>query len=176
MNELVSRVVGKPWPKGVSGNPSGLPGRPAGSRQTFSAGFLDDLAKTWRNKGRQTMEWTAENQPSTFFAVCARLIGPEVKLTIEQQRPGNLSPSDWNLMLEIVDAVKSAIPDAANRPAGEVLEFVLGALRNCPEKVCSSDGQLIEGTKPLDLSGKAPECSAGCGRRAFDFGSCYRSK
>src|SRR5215475_13270485 len=75
MNELVSRIVGKPWPKGVSGNPSGLPGRPAGSRQTFSAGFLDDLAKTWRNKGRQTMEWTAENQPSTFFAVCARLRG-----------------------------------------------------------------------------------------------------
>ena len=135
MNELVSRVVGKPWPKGVSGNPSGLPGRPAGSRQTFSAGFLDDLAKTWRDKGRQTMEWTAENQPSTFFAVCARLIGPEVKLTIEQQLPGNLSPADWNLMMQILDAVKSAIPDAANRPAGEVLEFVLGALRNCPEKL-----------------------------------------
>jgi hypothetical protein len=46
----------------------------------------------------------------------------------------NLSPSDWNLMMQILDAVKSAIPDAANRPAGEVLEFVLGALRNCPAK------------------------------------------
>ena len=146
MNELVSRVVGKPWPKGVSGNPSGLPGRPAGSRQTFSAGFLDDLAKTWRDKGRQTMEWTAENQPSAFFAVCARLIGPEVKLTIEQQLPGNLSPADWNLMMQVLDAVKSVIPDAANRPAGEVLEFVLGALRNCLENVHSSDGSLIEGT------------------------------
>src|SRR5262252_7666758 len=132
MNELASRVV--------------VPGRPAGPRQTFSAGFLDDLAKTWRDKGRQTMEWTAENQPSTFFATCARLIGPEVKLTIEQQLPGNLSPADWNLMMQILDAVKSAIPDAANRPAGEVLEFVLGALRNCPEKVCSSDGRLIEST------------------------------
>ena len=92
------------------------------------------------------MEWTAENQPSTFFAVCARLIGPEVKLTIEQQLPGNLSPADWNLMVQILDAVKSAIPDAANRPAGEVLEFVLGALRNCPENGCSSDNQTIEGT------------------------------
>jgi len=48
-------------------------------------------------------------------------------------------------MMQILDAVKSAIPDAANRPAGEVLEFVLGALRNCPEKY-SSDGRLIEGT------------------------------
>jgi hypothetical protein len=31
------------------------------------------------------MEWAADNQPATFFAVCSRLIGPEVKLTIEQQ-------------------------------------------------------------------------------------------
>jgi hypothetical protein len=46
----------------------------------------------------------------------------------------NLSPSDWNLMMQILDAVKSAIPDAANRPTGEVLEFVLGALRNCRAK------------------------------------------
>jgi hypothetical protein len=129
MNELVSRVVGKPWPKGVSGNPSGLPGRPAGSRQTFSAGFLDDLAKTWRDKGRQTMEWKAENQPSTFFAVCARLIGPEVKLTIERQLPGNLSMEDWQVMKEIIAAIRHAVPDAASAPPGAVLEHVLGALR-----------------------------------------------
>ena len=121
MNELVSRVVGKPWPKGVSGNPSGLPGRPAGSRQTFSAGFLDDLAKTWRDKGRQTMEWTAENQPSTFLAVCARLIGPKVKLTIEQQSQA--------MMKEIIAAVRQAIPDASSKPPGQVLQFVLEALR-----------------------------------------------
>ena len=92
------------------------------------------------------MLYTAEKQPAVFFATCARLIGPEVKLTIEQQLPGNLSPADWNLMMQILDAVKSVIPDAANRPAGEVLEFVLGALRNCLENVHSSDGSLIEGT------------------------------
>ena len=74
------------------------------------------------------MEWMADNQPATFFAVCARLIGPEVKLTIEQSLPGNLSAQDWAIMREIVDAVKTAIPDAANRPAGQVLEFVRAAL------------------------------------------------
>ena len=52
------------------------------------------------------MLYTAEKQPAVFFATCARLIGPEAKLTIEQQLPGNLSPADWNLMLEIVDAVR----------------------------------------------------------------------
>ena len=129
----------RPWPPGVSGNPNG---RPLGSRSAFSAGFTRDLAEVWAEKGKASMLYTAEKQPATFFAVCARLIGPEVKLTIEQQLPGTLSPSDWNLMMQILDAVKSAIPDAANRPAGEVLEFVLGALR----KDRSSDSPLIEGT------------------------------
>ena len=50
-------------------------------------------------------------------------------------------------MMQVLDAVKSAIPDAANRPAGEVLEHVLGALRqpevktiDGPEKGRCSDG------------------------------------
>ena len=63
------------------------------------------------------MVHTAKTQPATFFAVCARLIGPEVKLTIEQSLPGNLSAQDWAIRREIVDAVKTAVPDAPNRPA-----------------------------------------------------------
>jgi hypothetical protein len=74
------------------------------------------------------MEWTADNQPATFFAVCARLIGPEVTVTIEQNLPGNLSGQDWAIMREIVNAVKTAVPDAANRPAGQVLECVRAKL------------------------------------------------
>jgi hypothetical protein len=76
------------------------------------------------------MEWTADNQPSTFFAVCARLIGPEVKLTIEQSLPGNLSAEDWAMMREIVEAVKQAIPDASSQPPGAVLQHVLAKLRD----------------------------------------------
>jgi hypothetical protein len=44
---------------------------------------------TWLKCG--PMLYTAEKQPAVFFATCARLIGPEVKLTIEQSLPGNLS-------------------------------------------------------------------------------------
>ena len=62
---------------------------------------------------------TAQDRPGVFFATCARLIGPEVKLTIEQTLPGNLSMEDWQLMREIVAAVRQAIPDAANAPPGK---------------------------------------------------------
>jgi hypothetical protein len=84
-----------------------------------------------------------QDNPAVFFATCARLIGPEVKLTIEQSLPGNLSMEDWQVMREIVAAVRQAIPDAAGAPSGAVLEHVLGALRAAQ-------------AKPIELS---EECS-----------------
>jgi hypothetical protein len=76
------------------------------------------------------MLYTAKTQPATFFAVCARLIGPKVKVTIERQLPGNLSAEDWAMMREIVEAVKQAIPDAASQPPGAVLLYVKDRLQD----------------------------------------------
>ena len=90
--EPSKHVNGRMWPPGVSGNPNG---RPVGSRTVFSQSFLKDLASVWAERGRAAMEKTAIDQPGVFFATCARLIGPEVKLTIEQTLPGNLSMEDW---------------------------------------------------------------------------------
>ena len=73
---------------------------------------------------------TARTSPATFFAVCGRLIGPEVKLTIEQSLPGNLSAEEWAMMREIVDAVKQSIPDAASQPRGAVLLYVKDRLQD----------------------------------------------
>jgi hypothetical protein len=121
-----------PWPKGVSGNPNG---RPVGTRQAFSSGFLRDLAEVWAAEGKGTMLHTAKNQPATFFAVCARLLPGDVKLTIEQTYSG-LSPEDY----EILRAIKEAIPDAGERSPGEVMQFVLDALRSqCAVPVLSAD-------------------------------------
>ena len=97
--EPSKHVNGRMWPPGVSGNPNG---RPVGSRTVFGQSFLKDLASVWAERGRAAMEKTAIDQPGVFFATCARLIGPEVKLTIEQTLPGNLSTEDWQVMREIV--------------------------------------------------------------------------
>jgi Family of unknown function (DUF5681)/Bacterial regulatory helix-turn-helix protein, lysR family len=124
--------VSKPtqWKPGQSGNANG---RPVGSRQVFSAAFLSDLAAVWQEHGKDTMLHTAKNQPTTFFAVCSRLIPSDVKLTVEQTFAG-LSGDDYALLKEIVFAVRQAILDASSQPPGKVLAHVLGALRNCPEK------------------------------------------
>ena len=67
-------------------------------------------------------------------ATCARLLPNDVRVTVEQQLPGNLSIEDWTIMREIVAAVRQAIPDAAQRPAREVLQHVLVALRQAEAK------------------------------------------
>ena len=134
---ICAMQISEPWRPGQSGN---LNGRPVGSRSTFSAGFTRDLAEVWAEKGKASMLYTAEKQPAVFFATCARLLPNDVRVTVEQQLPGNLSMEDWQVMKEIIAAVRQAIPDAANRPAGAVLEHVLSALKasdakvlNCPK-------------------------------------------
>ena len=121
----------KPWPPGVSGNPNG---RPVDSRSAFSAGFTRDLAEVWAEKGKASMLYTAEKQPAVFFATCARLLPNDVRVTVEQQLPGNLSIEDWTIMREIVAAVRQAIPYASSKPPGVVLEHVLEALRAAQAK------------------------------------------
>ena len=121
----------KPWPPGVSGNPNG---RPVGSRSAFSAGFTRDLAEVWAEKGKASMLYTAEKQPAVFFATCARLLPNDVRVTVEQSLPGGLGPEDWALLQEVIQAVRLALPDAADRSPGAVLEHVLGALRPAEAK------------------------------------------
>jgi hypothetical protein len=115
--EPTKHLNGRMWPPGVSGNPNG---RPVGSRTVFSQCFLKDLASVRAERGRAAMEKTAIDQPGVFFATCARLIGPEVKLTIERSPPGNLSMEDWQVMREIGAAVRQAIPDAVGAPPDQM--------------------------------------------------------
>jgi hypothetical protein len=54
---------------------------------------------------------------------------------------GRLGPNslcDWQLALEVFGGIKEALPAASQRQPGEVLEFVLGAIR-------AADAKVVEG-------------------------------
>ena len=82
------------------------------------------------------MLYTADKPPAVFFATCARLLPNDVRVTVEQSLPGNLSAQNWALMREIVEAVKPALPDASSTPPGEVLQYVrarvIDSVENAP--------------------------------------------
>jgi hypothetical protein len=115
-----------PWKPGQSGN---LNGRPVGSRTVFSQAFLKDLAEVWSEEGREAMVKTAKTNPTVFFATCARLIGPEVKLTIEQNLPGNLDAESWMLVQQVVLAMKETMDPASLQDPKAPLQHALSALR-----------------------------------------------
>jgi len=109
--EPTKHVNGRMWPRG----------RPLGSRTVFSQAFLKDLAEVWSEEGREAMVKTAKTNPTAFL----RLIPNDVRVTVEQQLPGNLSMEDWQVMREIVAAVRQAVPDVSSQPPGAVLAHVL---------------------------------------------------
>jgi hypothetical protein len=72
----------------------------------------------------------AKVNPEAFFATCARLLPRDVAISIQAQPPV-LDASD----LAILRAIKLAIPNAGDREPGEVLQFVLDAVRAHEAKV-----------------------------------------
>jgi hypothetical protein len=115
------------WKPGQSGN---LQGRPMGSRNQFSNAFMQDLAEVWAEHGKETMQHTARTNPETFFAVCSRLLPRDVAISIQAQQP-ILDAGD----LQILKAIKQALPNAGEREPAEVLQFVLDAVRAHQAKV-----------------------------------------
>jgi hypothetical protein len=94
------------WKPGQSGNPNG---RPIGTRQSFSAGFFRDLAEVWAAEGRGAMLHTAKTQPATFLGIASRLIPQQVQMDLHGILPGNLSPTDWADLRELLSAIQSAL-------------------------------------------------------------------
>lgn len=119
MNEIATR--GKPWQKGITGNPNG---RPVGSRSAFSNAFLEDLSQVWAEHGKASMIHTARLNPEVFFATCARILPKDVQLTLQAQAP-TIDETD----LAILRAIKEAIPGAGSREPGDVFNTALEAIR-----------------------------------------------
>jgi hypothetical protein len=104
----VTKTNNGQWKPGQTENPNG---RPVGARQSFSAGFLRDLAEVWAAHGKDTIAHTAKLNPEVFSATCARLIPKDVELTVRQHYSSDLDHAG----LEILRAIKAAIPDAGAR-------------------------------------------------------------
>jgi hypothetical protein len=129
MNPKSLQNLKQPWQPGESGNLNGRPPRARLSEQ-----FISDMAASWSRHGGQILENMAKKDPGRFAGLCSQLIPRDVTLTLEQRLPGNMDPSDWAIVREVMHAVKQALPDANSRPPGEIMQFVLEAIRAASAK------------------------------------------
>jgi len=120
------RVIGRPWQRGESGNPAG---RPIGTRNRFSEAFVGDIAAAWEKHGTGVVERVLRNEPTRFLEVCSRLIPRDVSVTLSTRLPGSLEPDDWSALLELLGAVRTALPGDDRKP-GEIAQFVKDAIRS----------------------------------------------
>jgi hypothetical protein len=73
------RVIGRPFPRGVSGNPMG---RPVGSKNKLQEQFLLDLSDAWREYGVEALRKCATQEPSVFVKTIAGLLPRDVSLSV----------------------------------------------------------------------------------------------
>jgi hypothetical protein len=73
------RAIGRPFPKGVSGNPAG---RVRGSRNRLSDSFVSDLHACWEKHGIAALERVACQQPDVLVKVIASILPKDISLTV----------------------------------------------------------------------------------------------
>jgi hypothetical protein len=73
------RVIGRPFAKGVSGNPAG---RPVGSRNRLADSFVQDLATAWNQFGEVALKRCAQETPDKFVKIVADLMPANVNLSV----------------------------------------------------------------------------------------------
>jgi len=84
---------------GQSGNPLG---RPVGARGRFSQQFISDLTNAWEQYGADALAQTAKLYPDRFAVSAPK----DLSVSVTAQLPGNLDPSDWALLVEVIGAVR----------------------------------------------------------------------
>jgi hypothetical protein len=119
-------VNGRMWQPGESGNRHG---RPVGARGRFSERFVADLTTAWEHYGETALAQTAQQYPDRFVGICSHLIPKDVQVSLSARLPANLDATDWQMLIETLDAIKQCLPDAGQRQPGEVMRYVLEAIR-----------------------------------------------
>jgi hypothetical protein len=67
---------------------------------------------TWLRFGPKRAKPRCSTRPKSNRLCSLRLLPNDVRVTVEQSLPGNLSMEDWQMMKEIIAAVRQALPGA----------------------------------------------------------------
>lgn len=144
------------WKPGQSGNPHG---RPISARNRIAERIIEDLRSSWEEFGVEVLDKLAKENPTDFAKLAFGVLPRDVLVSIEQRRlPGGLEQEDWPLVVEILEAVRAAFPDANERKPGEVFAHVRAALS-------------LYGAKQIEPSTSTPRIALIDGNKSLDAGA-----
>lgn len=73
------RVFGRPFPKGVSGNPAG---RPKSARSAVQESFLREISADFEKHGADVIRQVRETKPDVYLRVVADLMPKDVSMDV----------------------------------------------------------------------------------------------
>jgi hypothetical protein len=68
------KLPGRPFEKGVSGNPAG---RPPGARNRYSEEYINDFHDVWRTHGKKAIVQLATKRPADFVRIGAAILSKQ---------------------------------------------------------------------------------------------------
>jgi len=110
-DEQQTRVVGKPFKPGQSGNPNG---RPKGSRNQLGEDFISALQADFKAHGTEVIAEVRETKPADYLKVVASILPKEVN--VNKSALQELSDDE---LAGILDAVRLQILGGAHVHVGD---------------------------------------------------------
>jgi hypothetical protein len=101
-------------------------------RSELAAGSASGSSPTLRQRGSSRRagaraDGEAVSRPVRRYR--RHLIPKDVSVSLTARLPANLDATDWQMLIETLDAIKQCLPDAGQRQPGEVMRYVLEAIR-----------------------------------------------
>lgn len=117
--EQPKKVIGKPFPAGVSGNPKG---RPKGSRDALGFAFVEALYADFQEHGEATIHKVREDMPHQYLKTIAMILPKELNHNIN-----NMSDMSDAELGKLLDAVRSLVSQATIEAPGSGSEAAGGS-------------------------------------------------
>ena len=112
--EQQTRVVGKPFKPGQSGNPNG---RPKGSRNQLGEDFISALQADFKEHGTDVIAEVRETKPSDYLKVVASILPREInvnKTALQELSDDELAGILDAVRLQVLSGVHAGIGDGGD--------------------------------------------------------------
>jgi hypothetical protein len=110
------------------------------STEAFRKNVGGDLEAVWgepesdgrggeSTTGREVLRKLAKDDPGKLAQIAYGLLPRDVFISVEQRTPGNLDPSEWAVMVELVRLIKASAPEGSQALPSDIVPGIEETVR-----------------------------------------------